>query len=70
MRTNRFRKVVKFLRENILDRHGIPRLILTDQGAHFDDRSFDDLRKMYSILHRLATPYISQINGQVELFNR
>ena len=55
-RTNESRVVVKFLRENIFARYGMPRLIIRDQGTHFDNRSFDALLKRYFIIHRLATP--------------
>jgi len=33
-RTNGSRVVVKFLRENIFTRYGMPRLIISDQGPH------------------------------------
>ena len=39
-------------------------------GAHFANRSFDAWLKEYSIIHRLATAYHLQTNGQVEVFNR
>lgn len=69
-RTNESRVVVKFLRENIFARYGMPRLIISDQGTHFDNRSFDALLRRYSIIHRLATPYHPQTSGQVEVSNR
>jgi len=37
-RTNDFRVVVKFLRENIFARYGMPRLIIGNQGTHFNNR--------------------------------
>jgi len=69
-RTNESRVVVKFLRENIFARYGMPRLIISDQGTHFDNRSFDALLKRYSIIHCLATPYHPQTSGQVEVSNK
>jgi len=68
-RTNEAKIVMKFLRENILARFGMPRAIISDQGTHFNNRSFDALLKRYSIVHRLATPYHPQTSGQVELSN-
>jgi len=62
--------VVKFLRENIFARYGMPRLIISDQRTHFDNRSFDVLLKRYSIIHRPATPYNPQTTGQVEVSNK
>ena len=36
-RTNEARVVVKFLRENICSRYGIPRAIISNQGTHFNN---------------------------------
>jgi len=69
-RTNAAKVVVKFLRENIFARFGMPRAIISDQGTHFTNRSFDALLKRYSIVHRLATPYHPQTSSQVEVSNR
>jgi len=68
-RTNEAKVVVKFLRENIFARFGMPRAITRDQGTHFNNRSFDALLKRYFIVHRLATPYHPQTGGQVEVSN-
>jgi len=48
----------------------MPRAIISDQGTHFNNWSFDALLKRYSIIHRLATPYHPQTSGQVEVSNR
>jgi len=48
----------------------MPRVIISDQGTHFDNRSFDALLKKYSIVHRLATSYHPQTSGPVEISNR
>jgi len=69
-RTNEAKVVVKFLRENIFARFGMPRAIISDQGTHFNNRSFEALLKKYSIIHKLATPYHPQTSGQVEVSNR
>ena len=69
-RNNDSKTVVKFLRENILSRFGIPRLIISDGGRHFCNKSFESLMNNYGITHKIATPYHPQTNGQVELANR
>ena len=69
-RTNDTRVVVKFLRENIFARFGMPRALISDQGTHFNNRSCVALLRRYSIVHRLATPYHPQTCGQVEVSNR
>jgi len=69
-RTNEAKDIVKFLRENILARFGMPRVIISDKEAHFNNRSFDALLKRYSIVHMLGTPDHPQTGGQVEVSNR
>jgi len=62
--------VIKFLKENILSRFGIPRAIICDRGTHFCNKSFEFLMKKYGITHKVFTPYHPQTSGQVELDNR
>ena len=69
-RTNKANLVVKFLGENIFARFSMPRALISDQGTHFNNRSFNALLKRYSIVHRLITPYHSQTSGQVEASNQ
>jgi len=69
-RITKTRVDVKFLRENIFFRYGMPRAIISEQGTHFDNRSFDVLLKKYSIIHRLATAYHPQTSGQIEVSNK
>jgi len=69
-RTNDARVVVKFLRENIFSRYGVPHVIISYQGTHFNSRSFDSLLRRYSTIHMLATPYHPQTNGRIEVSNR
>ena len=69
-RTNDAKVVVKFLRENIFARFGMTRAIISDQGTHFSNQSFDASLKRYSIIHRLTTPYHPQTSDQVEVFYR
>ena len=69
-RNNDSKTVIKFLRENILSRFGIPRAIISDGGKHFCNKSFESLMKKYGITHKIATPCHPQTNGQVELANR
>jgi len=69
-KTTKARVIVKFLRENIFSRYSMPRAIISDQGTHFDNCSFDALLRKYSIVHRLATSYHLQTSGQVKVFNR
>ena len=69
-RTNDHKIVIKFLKENILSRFGIPRAMISDGGTHFCNKPFESLMKKYGITHKVATPYHPQTSGQVELANR
>jgi hypothetical protein len=62
--------VVKFLFEEIFVRFGVPREIVTDQGAQFTSKMVKDLASKYQIKHRKSTPYHPQANGQVESTNK
>ena len=69
-RTNEAWFEVKFLRDNIFSRYGMPCATSSDQGTHFNNRSFDSLLRRYSIIHRLATSYHHQTSRQVEVSNK
>ncbi|XP_065871928.1 uncharacterized protein, partial [Euphorbia lathyris] len=67
--TNDFKVVVKFL-DDIFCRFGVPRVMISDGGTHFINRSFESLMKKYGVHHRVSTPYHPQSNGQAEISNR
>jgi len=69
-RNNDNTTVVKFLKENVLSRFGTPRAIISDQGTHFCNRSFEALMRKYGVVHKVSTAYHPQTNGQAELANR
>jgi methyl coenzyme M reductase subunit C len=62
--------VIKFLKENILSRFGIPRVMISDGGTYFCNKPFESLMKKYGITHKVVTPHHPQTSGQVELVNR
>ena len=62
--------VLKFLKENIFSRFGVPKAIISDRGSHFCNKPFENLLSKYGVKHKVATPYHPQTSGQVELANR
>ena len=62
--------VLKFLKENIFSRFGVPKAIISYGGSHFYNKPFENLLSKYGVKHKVATPYHSQTSGQVELANR
>ena len=69
-RTNDHKVVLKFLREHIFSRFGMPRAIISDGGLYFCNRSFKNLLKKCGVTHKVSTAYHPQTNGQAELANR
>ena len=67
---NDHRVVLKFLKENIFSRFGVPKAIISDGGAHLCNKPFEALLSKYGVKHKVATPYHPQTSGQVELANR
>jgi hypothetical protein len=62
--------VIDFLYEDIFTRFGIPREIVTDNGAQFTSNSMQALTQRYQIKHYKYSPYHPQENGQVESTNK
>ena len=62
--------VLKFLKENIFSRFGVPKAIISDGGSHFCNKPFESLLTKYGVKHKVATPYHPQTSGHVELANR
>ena len=69
-RTNDHKVVLKFIKEHIFSRFGVPRAIISDGGLHICKRSFEILLKKYGVTHKVSTAYHPQTNGQAELANR
>ena len=64
------RVVLKFLKEDIFSRFGVPKAIINDGGSHFCNKPFEILLTKYGVKHKVPTLYHPQTSGQVELANR
>ncbi|RVW18172.1 Retrovirus-related Pol polyprotein from transposon 17.6 [Vitis vinifera] len=64
---NDHRVVLKFLKENIFSRFGVPKAIISDGGTHFCNKPFETLLAKYGVKHKVATPYHPQTSGQNNL---
>ncbi|GFS90318.1 transposon Ty3-I Gag-Pol polyprotein [Trichonephila clavipes] len=60
-------EIAKFLLEEIVLRHGAPRVIITDRGAVFRSRLVSSLVDLCNIDHRFTTAYHPQTNGLTDL---
>ncbi|KAM2458102.1 hypothetical protein ACFX1W_006929 [Malus domestica] len=55
-RTNDSKVVADFIRTNIFARFGMPRVIISDGGSHFCNRTIEALLRKYSVTHKVSTP--------------
>ncbi|RDX99834.1 pol, partial [Mucuna pruriens] len=62
--------VMSFLKSNIFYRFGMPKVLISDQGSHFCNKTMSTLLEKYGVVHRVATTYHPQTNNQDEVFNR
>ncbi|CAN6544087.1 unnamed protein product [Malus baccata var. baccata] len=69
-RTNDSRVVADFVKTNIFARFGMPRVLISDGGSHFYNRTIEALLKKYNVTHKVAIPYHPQTSGQAEVSNR
>ncbi|KAM2294926.1 hypothetical protein ACFX1S_034781 [Malus domestica] len=69
-RTNDSKVVADFVKTNIFSRFGMPRVLISDGGSHFCNRTIGALLKKYHVTHKVSTPYHPQTNGQAEVSNR
>ncbi|CAN6687791.1 unnamed protein product [Malus baccata var. baccata] len=65
-RTNDSKVVAEFVKSNIFARFGMPRVLISDGGSHFCNRTIEALLKKYNVTHRVSTPYHPQTSGQAE----
>ena len=61
--------LAKFIFEEIICRHGTPKILLSDQGQNFISEITRLLCEKFLIKHKFSSPYHPQTNGIVERFN-
>jgi transposase InsO family protein len=60
----------RMFHEVIFPRYGVPRIVISDGGSHFIDRSFWKALSEVGVDHRIATPYHPHTSGQAETSNK
>jgi transposase InsO family protein len=60
----------RMFEETIFPRFGVPRMVISDGGTHFTDKSFRNYLSKHGIRHNIATPYHPQTSGQAETSNK
>jgi hypothetical protein len=60
----------KMFHEVIFLTYGVPRIVISDGGSHFIDRTFWIALSEVGVDHQIATPYHPQTSGQAETSNK
>jgi hypothetical protein len=60
----------RMFHEIIFPRFGTLRMVISDGGSHFIDKTFRNFLKELGAQHNIATPYHPQTSGQVETSNK
>nr|VZI25731.1 unnamed protein product [Spirometra erinaceieuropaei] len=58
---------IAFLRR-IFSQHGLPEVLVSDNGSQFTSSTFEDFCRQHNIQHLRSPPYHPQSNGQAERF--
>jgi transposase InsO family protein len=56
----------RMFHEVIFPRYGVPRIVISDGGSHFIDRTFQKALIEAGVDHQIATPYHPQTNKQIK----
>src|SRR5438876_9077519 len=62
--------LAKFIFEDIVCRHEVSQVILSDNGKNFASEIVKILCKKFLIKHTFSSPYYTQTNGIVERLNK
>jgi transposase InsO family protein len=60
----------RMFHEVIFPRYGVPRIVISDGGSHFINRTFGKALTKVGVDHQIATPYHPQTSGQAETLNK
>jgi ABC-type uncharacterized transport system ATPase subunit len=59
-----------FIFDDIITRFGCMKILMSNQGTHFINKTVEALNVKFAVHHQKRTPYHPQANGTVEAFNK
>jgi hypothetical protein len=59
-----------FIFDDIITWFGYPKILMSDQGTHFINKTIEALMEEFEVHHQKSTSYHPQVNGTVESFNK
>jgi transposase InsO family protein len=59
-----------FIFDNIITSFGCQKILMSDQGTHFINKTVESLIEEFAVHHQKSTPCHPQVNGTVEAFNK
>ena len=57
VRDHNTKTVTKFIFEYKLSRFGCPKILMSDRGSHFLNKTIEELTKEFQVYHKKGTPY-------------
>jgi hypothetical protein len=60
----------RMFHEVIFPRYGVPRIVISDRGSHFIDRTFQKALTEVGVDDQIAIPYHPQMSGQAEISSK
>lgn len=70
LRTTTSDKIAEMLRKNVFYTHGLPRVVISDNGANLTSSEIRQMMLSLNIEHKTTSPYRPQTNGQTERYNQ
>ena len=64
--TNDAKVIVDFLKNYIFSSFGVPRALISDEGAHFLKKLMENLLRKYNAKHKVSTSYHPQTSGRLK----
>lgn len=62
--------ISEFLKTNVFNRFGVPKVIISNQGTHFCNSVMKKLMETFGFWHKVTIAYHPQANSQTEVSNR